>query len=87
MFSLSPTKLVVGGEGGLVATNRDDVAGAVVLGRDYGNPGDYNCHFPGLNARMSELHAAVALESLSMLDDHLQLRQAEADRYRGGLVG
>ena len=85
VFSLSPTKLVVGGEGGLVATNRDDVAEAVVLGRDYGNPGDYDCRFPGVNARMSELHAATALESLSMLDDHLVRRHALADRYRAGL--
>ena len=36
------------------------------LGRDYGNPGDYDCRFVGLNARMSELHAAVALHSLSL---------------------
>ncbi|MDQ3353917.1 MAG: DegT/DnrJ/EryC1/StrS family aminotransferase [Actinomycetota bacterium] len=85
VFSLSPTKLVVGGEGGLVATNRDDVAAAVRLGRDYGNPGDYDCRFPGLNARMSELQAAMALESLAMLDEHLERRQLAAARYRSGL--
>lgn len=82
VFSLSPTKLVVGGEGGVVATNREDVAEAVRLGRDYGNPGDYDCRFPGLNARMSEFHAAVALESLELLDDHLERRQTLARRYR-----
>ncbi len=82
VFSLSPTKLVVGREGGLVATNRADVAEAVRLGRDYGNPGDYDCRFPGLNARMSELHAAVALESLALLDEHLDLRQERAGSYR-----
>ncbi len=81
VFSLSPTKLVVGGEGGLVATNRPDVAEAVRFGRDYGNPGDYDCRFPGLNARMSELHAAVALESLAMLDEHLERRQERAAVY------
>ena len=41
------------------------------IGRDYGNPGDYDTRFVGLNARLSELHAAVALESLSELDEHL----------------
>ena len=81
VFSLSPTKLVVGGEGGLVATNRPDVAEAVRLGRDYGNPGDYDCRFPGLNARMSEFHAAVALESLATLDEHLELRHERARTY------
>ncbi|HSH59759.1 MAG TPA: DegT/DnrJ/EryC1/StrS family aminotransferase [Acidimicrobiales bacterium] len=85
VFSLSPTKLVVAGEGGLVATDSGDVAEAVRLGRDYGNPGDYDCRFPGINARMSELHAATALESLAMLDEHLERRHMAADRYRSGL--
>jgi dTDP-4-amino-4,6-dideoxygalactose transaminase len=85
VFSLSPTKVLVGGEGGLVATNRADVADAIKLGRDYGNPGDYDTRFVGLNARMSELHAAIALESLDDLDDHLDRRRAIAARYRAGL--
>lgn len=87
VFSLSPTKVVVAGEGGLVATNRDDVAESVRIGRDYGNPGDYDTRFVGLNARMSELHAAVALESLADLDENLKRRQAVAARYRLGLDG
>ncbi len=49
------------GEGGIVATHDEELARTLRLGRDYGNPGDYDCRFPGLNARMSELHAAVAL--------------------------
>ncbi|MDP9005341.1 MAG: DegT/DnrJ/EryC1/StrS family aminotransferase, partial [Actinomycetota bacterium] len=65
--------------------HRDDVAEAVRLGRDYGNPGDYDCRFPGINARMSELHAAMALESLGMLDEHLERRRVAAQRYRAGL--
>ncbi len=51
------------------------------MGRDYGNPGDYDTRFVGLNARMSELHAAVALESLAELDEHLEIRRTLADRY------
>ena len=87
VFSLSPTKVLIGGEGGLVATNRADVADSIRLGRDYGNPGDYDTRFVGLNARMSELHAAVALESLDELDQHLARRRAIAERYRTGLAG
>lgn len=75
VFSLSPTKVVVAGEGGLVTTNDQDLAHSVRLGRDYGNPGDYDCLFPGLNARMSELHAATALHSLARLDQHLARRK------------
>jgi dTDP-4-amino-4,6-dideoxygalactose transaminase len=76
VFSLSPTKIVVGGEGGIVSTNDPALAEACALGRDYGNPGDYDCRFAGLNARMSELHAAVALASLAHLDEHVAHRGA-----------
>ena len=85
IFSLSPTKIVVAGEGGLVATNRDDIAEHVRLGRDYGNPGDYDTRFVGLNARMSELHAALALESFDGVEAHLAQRRTVADRYRDAL--
>ena len=81
VFSMSPTKVTVAGEGGLVATNNDEVADHVRLGRNYGNPGDYNCGFPGLNARMSELHAVVALESLRGLDERLPRRAEAVDAF------
>jgi dTDP-4-amino-4,6-dideoxygalactose transaminase len=87
VFSLSPTKLVVAGEGGLVATPHAEVAHAVRIGRDYGNPGDYDTRFVGLNARLSELHAALALESLGLLDEHLARRRQLAGRYCVGLAG
>lgn len=82
VFSLTPTKLVVAGEGGIVATNDDGLAEAVRLGREYGNPGNYDSVFVGLNARMSELHAALALESLAGLDEHLAHRRELARCYR-----
>lgn len=85
VFSLTPTKPLTAGEGGLVATNHDELAALVRIGRDYGNPGDYDTQFVGLNARMSELHAAVALESLAELDQHLATREALARRYLDGL--
>jgi dTDP-4-amino-4,6-dideoxygalactose transaminase len=83
---MSPTKVVVAGEGGLVATNDTELAASVRIGRDYGNPGDYDTRFVGLNARQSELHAAVALESLTGLDARLARRRAIAQRYREALV-
>ena len=84
VFSLSPTKVVVAGEGGVVTTNDEGLAEAIRLGRDYGNPGDYDCRFPGLNARMSELHAAVALASLADLDRHIDRREELVHRFEEG---
>jgi len=74
VFSLSPTKVAPAGEGGLVTTNDGDLAARVRLARNYGNPGDYNCQVAGLNARMSELHAAVALATLSKLAQRVARR-------------
>jgi dTDP-4-amino-4,6-dideoxygalactose transaminase len=86
VFSLSPTKVLIAGEGGLIATRNDDLAARLRLGVDYGNPGNYDTQFAGLNARMSELHAAVALCSLDEIDDHLVIRRDLAARYRAGLA-
>jgi dTDP-4-amino-4,6-dideoxygalactose transaminase len=86
VFSLSPTKVVVAGEGGLVTTHDPGLAETVRTGRDYGNPGTYDTLFAGLNARLSELHAAVALESLRDLDEHLARRRHLVGVYNRALT-
>jgi dTDP-4-amino-4,6-dideoxygalactose transaminase len=85
VFSLSPTKVVAAGEGGIIATNDDVLAERCRIGRDYGNPGDYDCRLIGLNARMSELHAALALASVDDLDARLDERNRLAEMYRDAL--
>ena len=85
VFSLTPTKPVIAGEGGIIATNDDDLAERCRLGRDYGKTEDYDVRFIGLNARMSELHAAVGLASLDGLDEWVRQRSGLADRYREAL--
>lgn len=82
VFSLTPTKILVAGEGGLVATRDPGLAERLRVGRNYGNDGSYNIAFPGLNARLSEFHAAMALESLEMLDANLRRRRQLAALYR-----
>ena len=81
VFSLSPTKPVVAGEGGIASTRRGELAGRLRSGRDYGNEGDYNPSFIGLNARLSELHAAMALGSLEMLESNIKRRNEVVRRY------
>jgi dTDP-4-amino-4,6-dideoxygalactose transaminase len=86
VFSLSPTKVLIAGEGGIIATNDDTLAERCRYGRDYGNPGDYDTRFVGLNARMSELHAATALASFSDLEERITRRNQLAERYRKALA-
>jgi dTDP-4-amino-4,6-dideoxygalactose transaminase len=85
VFSLSPTKVLVAGEGGIIATDDDVLAERCRIGRNYGNPGDYDCLFVGLNGRMSELHAAMALWSLQGLDARIERRNELVARYREAL--
>ena len=87
VFSLSPTKPLVAAEGGIIATDDDLLAERCRIGRDYGNPGDYDCRFVGLNARMSELHAATALVSFDGLEERLVARRSLADAYHGAFAG
>jgi dTDP-4-amino-4,6-dideoxygalactose transaminase len=82
VFSMSPTKVAPAGEGGLVSTRDGDLAAQVRIARNYGNPGDYDCRFPGLNARMSELHAAVGLASLSELPQRVARRNEQVELFR-----
>ncbi len=69
IYSLSPTKLLITGEGGIVATNNDDLAAKIRMGREYGNDGNYDSAFAGLNARMPEFNALLGLFSLKNLED------------------
>ena len=82
VFSLSPTKLVTAGEGGIVATNDDCVAKKVRLGRNYGNRGDYDCETAGLNARLPEVSALIAAQSLGLLEAAAERRNQIASLYR-----
>jgi dTDP-4-amino-4,6-dideoxygalactose transaminase len=82
VFSLTPTKTLIGGEGGIIATNDDLLAERCRIGRNYGHAGDYNCQFVGLNGRMSELHAALALASFEDLEERLDRRNELAGHYR-----
>jgi dTDP-4-amino-4,6-dideoxygalactose transaminase len=85
VFSLSPTKLLIAGEGGIVATHDDDLAKYIRLGREYGNNGNYDSLFAGMNARMPEFNALMGLRSLDMLEEAAQNRNETAELFQEGL--
>lgn len=86
VFSLSPTKLVVAGEGGLVATDCPCLAEAVRVGREYGNDGAYGCDRPGLNGRLPEISAALGRASLRRLPRTAAARREAAATYIDALA-
>jgi dTDP-4-amino-4,6-dideoxygalactose transaminase len=82
VFSLSPTKLLITGEGGIVATNDDALAEKARIGREYGNDGSYDSVFAGLNARMPEFNALMGLYSLKRLENAAQNRNETASYFQ-----
>jgi dTDP-4-amino-4,6-dideoxygalactose transaminase len=87
VFSFSPTKLVVAGEGGLVATRDAGLAERLRAARNYGDAGNSDPEVLGVNARMSEINATMALHGLAGLDARIERRNEIRLRYERNLRG
>jgi len=82
VFSMSPTKLVVAGEGGVVTTSCRCLAELIRTAREYGNDGHYDCQIAGVNGRLPEISAIVGRASLARLPEVAEQRSAAAEAYR-----
>ena len=87
VFSLTPTKTLIAGEGGLITTNDAALAHRLRAARNYGDLGAYNPVLCGLNARMSEFNAALALTGLSAVDAKIKRHNQIAQEYQRVLAG
>jgi dTDP-4-amino-4,6-dideoxygalactose transaminase len=86
VFSFSGTKLVTSAEGGLVAASSDALIERIEYLRGYGFLGDYETHWPGLNGKLSELHAALGALTVQTAERAVKQRGALAERYRERLA-
>lgn len=82
IFSLSPTKLLVAGEGGLICTNDAVLARLLRAARNYGDAGNYDPEILGLNARMTEFNAALALAGLGLVENKVRRHNEVAEHYK-----
>jgi dTDP-4-amino-4,6-dideoxygalactose transaminase len=74
--SFHATKLFHTGEGGCIMTNDDELAQKLLLYRQFGHMGDE--HFSmGINAKSSEMHAAMGLSILSHIDEIREIRKRQ----------
>lgn len=78
-FSMHASKLLNGFEGGYVTTNDAALAKKLTIMRGFGFSGQDNVEDLGLNAKLNEIHAAMALAALDDLDT---LVQENLVRYR-----
>jgi len=81
IFSFSPTKLLVAGEGGLIATRNARLAELLRAARNYGDTGNSDPGLLGFNARMSEFHAAFGLAGFAGLERRIERRNQIRDIY------
>ncbi len=87
-FSLYATKNIAAGEGGLVATNRADLAERI---RDLrlmrrGDGSLYDIVVPGYKANLSDVLAAIALVQLDKLPEHTARRRRQFELYDEGIA-
>jgi dTDP-4-amino-4,6-dideoxygalactose transaminase len=88
-FSLYATKNVAAGEGGLIATNRDDLAESLddlrVMRRGHGSL--YDIAVPGYKANLSDVLASIALVQLDKVERHAEIRRRHIAIYEEGVAG
>ncbi len=81
-FSFYPTKNLGGfGDGGLLTTQRNDLAERLRLLRAHGMQPRYYHQLVGINSRLDTLQAAVLNVKLPHLERWTQLRSGHAQRY------
>jgi dTDP-4-amino-4,6-dideoxygalactose transaminase len=81
-FSFYPTKNLGGyGDGGMLTTNRDELAARMRLLRGHGMEPRYYHQMVGINSRLDSLQAAVLNVKFAHLDQWAKARLANANRY------
>ena len=87
-FSLYATKNIAAGEGGLIATNRDDLAETLddlrVMRRGHGSR--YDIAVPGYKANLSDVLSSIALVQLDKVVQHAEIRQRHVAIYDEGVA-
>ncbi|MDL2307304.1 DegT/DnrJ/EryC1/StrS family aminotransferase [Desulfovibrio sp. OttesenSCG-928-C06] len=83
--SFHATKVFHSGEGGCVVCRDAELDRRIELARRFGHHGD-KYFFPGINAKSTELHAAMGLAVLPHFPEVVELRRKVCERYDAGLA-
>jgi len=84
-FSFYPTKNMTCGEGGMVTTNRAEIADRIRMLRNHGQKERYFHIMLGYNLRMTDIVAAIGLCQLKKLEDFNAKRRLNAQELTQGL--
>jgi dTDP-4-amino-4,6-dideoxygalactose transaminase len=83
--SFHATKLFHTAEGGAIFTKDLDLFHKIYYSHNFGHDGPLNFHGLGINAKISEIQAAMGLAVLPYLDQLIELRKDIVNRYISGL--
>lgn len=87
-FSFFPSKnMTVCGDGGMVVTNNEELAGKIAMLRDHGRRDKYTHELLGLNFRLGEIHSAIGRQQLKHLPEWIEKRRTLASYYNRLLDG
>lgn len=86
VYSLTESKSITCGEGGVVVTNDANIARRARLIRNHGE-GVSDEGIVGMNFRLTDLQAALAIAQLEQLDERNRLRADNVRRLTGALPG
>ena len=86
-FSFYATKNITCGEGGLVTTDDEEIAGRLRLLRNHGMRGRYDYAMPGYNYRLTDMQAAIAVTQMRKLPGISAARSRNAALLSAGLSG
>lgn len=84
-FSLHATKLINGFEGGYLVSDDFDLADRLKLMRGFGIPEEDEVICFGMNAKLNEIHAAMAMASMDDLDGLVARNRERYLTYRSSL--
>jgi dTDP-4-amino-4,6-dideoxygalactose transaminase len=86
-LSFHATKIFHSGEGGALVTNDAELAHTLRYMRSFGHDGPERFFGLGINAKNSELHAAMGLCLLPRVPDFISARKKVGEIYKTGLAG
>lgn len=86
-FSMHADKIINGAEGGYITTDNEDFAAKISLARAFGLNGPDRIELPGTNAKLNELHAALALSGIAHHEEQLRKNMELHLSYQESLRG
>ena len=86
IFSFHATKFINCLEGGVVATNNDELAYQMRMMTNFGFTGFDKVEYLGINGKMNEISAAMGLTNLEAMEEIIAINRRNYEAYKAGLA-